>query len=99
MHHIHEALTRIERNSEEQLRYTILNVRDVFSVEDAALYSGKSERTVRDWCNNGLLTHSKPTGKEITIAKQDLIDFLLSNKFLSKDAISELAEKHIKKAA
>lgn len=94
---IYEKLEVIERNQADLFRFSLLKAKDVLTVEDAALLSGKTARTIREMCSSGVLTHSKPNGRNIYIKKTDLTEFLLSNKTIGTEAIKEAAHSLLKK--
>lgn len=94
---IYEKLEAIERSQADLFSMSLLKAKDVLTVEDAALLSGKTARTIREMCSSGVLTHSKPNGRNIYIKKTDLTEFLLSNKTIGTEAIKEAAHSLLKK--
>lgn len=61
LQHIHEKLEALERSQADLFMVSLLSAKEALTVDDAAKLSGKSERTIREWCNGGVLTHSNRT--------------------------------------
>ena len=99
MKHIHEKLEALERSQADLFMVSLLAAKDMLTVKDAALLSGKSERSIREWCSAGQLTYSKPNGKDIYIKKQHLNEFLSGNTTLGRDEVKDAASKLLKKVA
>lgn len=53
--------------------------KEVFTLEEAALYMGISSATLRHYTAESRIKHYKPTGKLIYFRKEEVIAFLLQN--------------------
>lgn len=66
-----------------------------YTVQEAAIYVGCSEDTIRRYMYDGELAYSKPTGKRIFILKKDLEDFLFRNRIPTKCEIESQASNYV----
>lgn len=80
-------LDRIERN-------TLLAAKDVFTIEDAALYLGLSKSRIYAFTSAKEIPHYKNGGKRVYFDREELKRWALEMRVPTNAEIRELAEKH-----
>ena len=73
----------------------LIKLRGFANTEEASLYLGLSIHYIRRLSREKALTSFKPNGKSIYFKISDLDDYLLSNKRIGKDHISQKSAKMI----
>lgn len=58
--------------------------KEVLTISEAAEYAGLSESTIRGYCTDRIIPHSKPGGKLIFIKRRDLEEYLMSSPVKTK---------------
>lgn len=71
--------------------------KEIINLEEAAQLLGVSKSTMYKYLNTRKLSYSKPTGKILFFRKEDIYDFITSNKYASKNELmsgaSQIADK------
>lgn len=75
-----EELEKIEARLDRIEKYTLLNAKRVLTVEDVALLSGVTKRTVYRMTNANRIPYYRPNGKEIYFDREEVERWLLSNR-------------------
>lgn len=73
---------------------TILS-KTYFNVQEAAVYLGASQDTVRRYMYSGELAYSKPTGGRVYISKIDLDKFMGKSRIPTQDEIETSASEYL----
>lgn len=81
-------LDRIERN-------TLLCAKSVLTVDDVALLTGQSKRTIYRLTSARQIPYYKPNGKTIYFSRADVEKWLLQNRLASDTEISQHAINEI----
>jgi excisionase family DNA binding protein len=71
-------LDEINRQIRKGNELSLLN-KEVFTVDEASLYSGLSKSQIYHLTSLRKLKHYKPSGKQIFVRREDLIEYLLQN--------------------
>ncbi len=69
--------------------------KNYFTVQEAAIYVGCSEDTIRRYMRGGDLAYSKPAGKRVFISRKDLEDFIFNGRTPSKREIDSQASNYM----
>ena len=77
-------LDRIERN-------TLLSAKSVLTVDDVALLTGQSKRTIYRLTSAHQIPYYKPNGKTIYFSRADIEKWLLQNRTASNMEITQRA--------
>lgn len=83
---IREVLQRLE-----QLESIYLNQKTVLNLEEAAKFLSLSKSYLYKLTYRGIISHYKPNGKNIYFNRQELENWLQTNKNLSNDEIDNMA--------
>lgn len=60
-----------------EIRNLLLKEKEIFTLEEASIYSGYEVSYLRKLCSQRKIKHCKsPGGRQISIMRKDLIDFL-----------------------
>ena len=73
----------------------LIKLRGFANTLEASIYLGKSIHYIRRLSRDKVLTSYKPNGKCIYFKIEDLDDFLLSNKRLIRENITQKAAKYL----
>lgn len=76
---------------EEVRDILLLQSKEVLSIKDFCTFSGFSSNYVYSLVEKKAITFFKPMGKTIFFRREDVVNFLTSNKVDSKDAIQQKA--------
>lgn len=71
------------------------NENTIFNIETLSKYLGVSKSYIYKMTHRNLIAYSKPGGKRIFFRKDDVDNFLKTNKVKSKSELSEIADKFI----
>lgn len=93
------AIQHLEQRLEEvvTLLKFQLSKKDVFTLSEAALYSGMAESTVRTKCRDKKIAFSRPDGKEIYIRRADLEKYMTSKRTAAISDIDDAANDYLQK--
>lgn len=75
-----------------------INSKEVWTVEDAAQYTGFSKSQLYKLASSHVLPYSKPSGKVIFFKREDVINWLLSNRCASNEEIADTAMQMTQRA-
>lgn len=82
-------------NSSPKEVVELIRIRGFANTTEASIYLGKSVHYIRRLSREKLLTSYKPNGKCIYFKIEDLDDFLLSNKRIIRENITQKAAKYL----
>lgn len=89
-------LEAINKRIDELKLATIIQFKDVLTVEEAAMYTGMSKRTLYDYTSRGQIPCYKSRGGKTTyFKKEDLISWMLHTPVATADAIQSEASRII----
>lgn len=75
-----------------------INTKEVWTIEDTATYTGLSKSQLYKLAQAHVLPYSKPSGKVIFFKREDVINWLLSNRYASAEEIADTALQMTKRA-
>jgi hypothetical protein len=73
----------------------LIKIRGFANTFEASIYLGKSIHYIRRLSRDKALTSYKPNGKCIYFKMEDLDGFLLNNKLLNRENITQKASKYL----
>lgn len=73
---------------------TILS-KTYFTVQEASVFLGASQDTIRRYMYSGELAYSKPTGKRVYIARTDIDKFISKSRVVAQSEIQSAASDYI----
>jgi len=85
---INQHYLKIEQQIEEQA----INSKAFLTLPEAAKYLGFSDGYLYQLTSKCVIPHSKPNGKKLFFSRQELDNWVLSNKQQSRDEIRQSAE-------
>lgn len=69
--------------------------KEILNVKECALYVGVSISTIYKWMFNKMIPYSRPCGKLAFFRREEVEEWLLSNRCASQQEISERADQYL----
>lgn len=76
-----------------------LNTKEVLNFEEACIYTGLSKSAMYKLTMQGLVPHYKPTGKLNYFNRQELTNWLLTNRCATNAEINDKAQRYARQEA
>ncbi|MFT4221873.1 helix-turn-helix domain-containing protein [Dysgonomonas sp.] len=71
-----------------------LNTKNVLTVDEAVLYTGLAKKTIYKMTSHKEIPHFKPSGRIVYFRREDLENWMLSNRIATAEELTGKAQVH-----